>query len=250
MAQKPIRAVLFDVFGTVVDYRESIIREGKRWNRQKGININWPSLADDWRSAYQPAINRILNGEKDWKPLDVLHREELDHLASRYDLSCFTEEELREINRVWHRLEPWGDSVTGLEKLKRHFIIAPLSNGNVALLTNMAKNSRLPWDLILSPEFIKSYKPDPAVYQMAYQFLGLEPDEVVMAAAHPSDLQAAAALGMKTAYICRPLEHGGHNITAAAASEENCDYNARDIVDLANQLIETQVMSTKRDELG
>lgn len=238
MTQKPIRAVLFDVFGTVVDYRESIIREGIKWNRQKGVNINWPSLADDWRSAEQPAINQILNGDKEWKSLDDLHREELDNLASHYDLSCFSEKELRMINQIWHRLEPWGDSVIGLKNLKYHFIISPLSNGNISLLTNMAKNSQLPWDLILSPEFIKSYKPDPAVYEMAYHYLDLRPNEIMMAAAHPSDLQAAAAQGMKTAYIYRPLEHGASNIEASAvAPESNYDYIARDIVDLANQII-------------
>lgn len=240
MTQKPIRAVLFDVFGTVVDYRESIIREGKRWNKQKGVNINWSALADDWRSAYQPAINQILSGDKEWKPLDDLHREELDRLAFHYDLFCFTEEEMSVINKVWHRLEPWGDSVVGLEKLRQHFIISPLSNGNAALLTNMAKNNHLPWDLILSPEFIKSYKPDPAVYQMAFHFLDLDPSEIVMAAAHPSDLRAAEAQGMKTAYIYRPLEHGVNNFKAVIEPEEGCDYTARDIVDLANQLIETK----------
>ncbi|WP_343752170.1 haloacid dehalogenase type II [Lentibacillus halophilus] len=239
MTEKPIRAVLFDVFGTVVDYRESIIREGHKWNKQKGVTIDWPSLADDWRGACQPTIDRMLNGEKEWKPFDALHREELNRLSSRYDLSCFSEDELRVLNDVWQRLEPWGDSVTGLERLKSQFIIAPLSNGNVSLLTHMAKHAGLPWDLILSPEFIKSYKPDPAVFQMAYHYLGLDPDEIVMAAAHPSDLQAAAEQGMKTAYICRPLEHGMNQITETVTPEDDCDYMARDIVDLANQLIDS-----------
>jgi len=167
--------------------------------------------------------------------LDSLHRMALVALLKEFEVENLTDKEIEHLNRVWHRLEPWGDTVPGLNRLKQKFTICTLSNGNVSLLANMAKHSSLPWDVIFSPEVIKTYKPDPAVYRMAIKLLDLEPDEVIMIAAHQHDLQAAKKIGMKTAYVLRPLEYGYENIPNLVP-EVSYDVVARDIVDLAQQL--------------
>ncbi len=230
-----VKALLFDVFGTVVDYRSTIIKEGEQWNKEKGLSINWEWIADNWRGKYRPTINRILNGDIPWINLDAMHRMALDTILSEAGINEFSEEEIDRLNRVWHRLEPWGDAVPGLSRLKQKFIISPLSNGNVSLLTNMAKHSGLPWDLILSPELVKSYKPDPDVYLMAATLLDLKPEEIMMVAAHQYDLQAAKELGFQTAYVLRPLESGYKSIPDLTP-EIPYNYVAYDFVDLAKQL--------------
>jgi 2-haloacid dehalogenase len=230
-----IKALTFDIFGTVVDYRSTIIKEGERLNERKGLEVNWAAFADAWRGEYRPTMDRILNGELPWMNLDALHLMVLRELLKKFEVENLTEEEIIHLNRVWHRLEPWGDSVAGLQRLKQRFIISTLSNGNISLLTNMAKYSGLPWDLILSPEVIKSYKPDPEVYLMAIRSLDLQPDEVMMVAAHQHDLQAAKKLGMKTAHLLRPLEYG-YDAIPNLKPEVAYDVVARDMVDLAQRL--------------
>jgi 2-haloacid dehalogenase len=206
MAQ--VKALLFDVFGTCVDWRGSIIREGARWNAKLGWAVDWAGLVDAWRGNYQPSMEDVRAGKRPFAVLDALHRETLDRLAPRFGLSGASEGDLAEINLMWHRLDPWPDTVAGLTQLKTRHIIAPLSNGNVALLVNMAKRAGLPWDAIMSTELFGAYKPQKETYLGAARMLGCAPGEVMMVAAHNGDLAAAAALGLQTAFIPRPTEYG------------------------------------------
>jgi 2-haloacid dehalogenase len=203
-----IKALVFDIFGTVVDWRSSVIREGQKLSTELGLQVDWPAFADAWRAGYQPAMQRARSGEIAWTNIDGLHRVILEELLPRFGLSSLTEPQREHLNRVWHRLDPWPDSVAGLRRLKKRFVISTLSNGNVALLVNMAKHGRLPWDCVLSAEIIQKYKPDPEVYQMAASLLGVKCEQVLMVAAHPSDLRGAQRAGLRTAYVPRPLEHG------------------------------------------
>ena len=204
-----VKACVFDVFGTVVDWRGSIIAEGEaRWSTRVP-GLDWGAFADAWRGQYHPRMEQVRKGELGWTSLDELHRSILDEIAPQFGLNVLSEEELQELNRVWHRLHGWADSPPGLTRLKRHRIIATLSNGNVALLTNMAKFAGLPWDTVLSAELCGHYKPDPKVYLMAARLLGLRTDEVMMCAAHTQDLTAARNLGLRTGYVHRPNERPG-----------------------------------------
>ena len=203
-----VRALVFDVFGTVVDWRGTILREGKAWSAAKGVAVDWPAFADAWRAGYQPAMARARSGEIAWTNIDGLHRVILDEIRPRFGLGALAEAEVDELNRVWHRLAPWPDVLAGLRRLKSKFVISTLSNGNISLLVNMAKRARLPWDCVLSAEVFHHYKPDPEVYQGAARLLGVERDEVLMVAAHPGDLLAAQAAGLRTAYVPRPAEWG------------------------------------------
>ncbi|MBI1358372.1 MAG: haloacid dehalogenase type II [Acidobacteria bacterium] len=230
-----IRALTFDVFGTVVDWRGTIVREMSALGLSRGIEADWAAFADAWRAGYQPAMDLVRRGDLPWTKLDALHRRILDELAPRFGLNGLSEAELDAVNRVWHRLDPWSDAVEGLTRLKRRYAIATLSNGNVSLLSNMAKRAGLPWDVILSAELAGCYKPDPRVYRKAADLLGLEPHEVVMVAAHPSDLRAAAAVGFRTAFVPRPLEHGPGSTAEPAAAGE-FDWTAADFVELADRL--------------
>ena len=209
-----VKALTFDVFGTVVDWRSSIIREGQLLSARKGFEIDWGEFADNWRAGYGPAMNRVRNGELPWTKIDDLHRMILDELVIEHGLVGLSEGELDDFNRAWHRLSPWPDTVAGLNRLKTKYVIATLSNGNVALLTNMAKNAGLPWDAVLSAELAKHYKPDPEAYLTAADLLGLSPEQVMMVAAHPGDLRAAAKTGLRTAYVVRPLEQGPGRIVS------------------------------------
>ena len=230
-----VKALTFDVFGTVVDWRSSIIREGQLLSARKGFEIDWGEFADNWRAGYGPAMNRVRNGELPWTKIDDLHRMILDELVIEHGLDGLSEGELDDFNRAWHRLSPWPDTVAGLNRLKTKYVIATLSNGNVALLTNMAKNAGLPWDAVLSAELAKHYKPDPEAYLTAADLLGLSPEQVMMVAAHPGDLRAAARTGLRTAYVVRPLEQGPGRIVSNNTTGE-FDYTANDFLDLARQL--------------
>ncbi len=230
-----IKALTFDVFGTVVDWRSSIIREGQLISADKGYSINWGDFADDWRSGYGPAMNKVRRGELPWTNLDNLHRMILDELVAKYALVDLSEEELSHFNSAWHRLSPWPDTLQGLYRLKSSYIITTLSNGNVSLLTNMAKNAGLPWDAVLSAELAGHYKPDARAYLKAAELLSLQPEEVLMVAAHPSDLRAAAKAGLRTAYVIRPLERGPGR-AVDKNPEGNFDIIATDFLDLAAQL--------------
>ena len=230
-----VEAMTFDVFGTVVDWRTSIIREAQILGMEKGFDRDWPAFADAWRRGYGPAMNRVRTGELPWLNIDQLHRLILDDLLVEYNFPAMSEAEIDDLNRVWHRLIPWPDTVRGLWRLKANFTLATLSNGNVALLTNMAKNAGLPWDAVLSAELSGHYKPDPEVYIKAADLLGLPHEKVMMVAAHRGDLRAAQALGFKTAFVPRPLEYGpGREIDTTP--DPAFDVNATDFVDLAAQL--------------
>ena len=205
-----VRAMTFDVFGTVVDWRSSIIAEGRALGARKGIDADWARFADRWRAGYGPAMGRVRSGELPWTNIDALHRIILDSLVEEdeFGLSGLSETELEDLNRVWHRLRPWPDVVAGLTRLRKRYTLATLSNGNVALLVNMAKNAGLPWDAVLSAELAGRYKPDREVYLKAADLLGLEPSQVMMVAAHTGDLRASAQVGFRTGYVPRPTEYG------------------------------------------
>lgn len=230
-----VRALTFDVFGTVVDWRSSIIREGRDLGARKRLNVDWAAFADRWRGGYGPAMGRVRRGELPWTKIDDLHRMILDELVPEFGLENLTEAELVEFNYVWHRLSPWPDAVLGLTRLRVRYVLSTLSNGNVALLTNMAKAAGLPWDVVLSAELAQAYKPDPVVYRKAADLLGLAPEQVMMVAAHGGDLRAAAALGFRTAFIPRPLEYGPDN-KRDLTPDPVFDLVADDFVDLAAQL--------------
>lgn len=231
-----IRALTFDVFGTVVDWRGSICAEGERLNQQWHTQIDWAQFADAWRAGYQPAMEPIRRGERGWTTIDTLHREILETLLPQYGLTELSEAEKDQLNRVWHRLQPWPDAVVGLQRLKQRYIIATLSNGNVALLVNMAKHAGLPWDCILSAELARQYKPEPVAYQTAATLLGLAPEQVLMVAAHVSDLEAARRVGLRTAYVPRPLEFGAAHSQATTKPESTFDIVAEDFLALSEQL--------------
>lgn len=233
-----IRALCFDVFGTVVDWRSSIIDEGRSINRRRGLTIDWAAFADDWRGMYQPAMEEVRNGSRAWTILDQLHRESLDRLLVEYGIDDWTEQEKDHLNKVWHRLTPWPDAVAGLTLLKQHFIIATCSNGNVALIVNMARHSGLPWDMVLGAEVTRHYKPMDEAYLESARMLGLQPDQVCMVAAHNADLVSAAGNGLRTAFIPRPGEYGPHQVRDFEP-EHDYDYVAKDFVDLAAMMTRT-----------
>ncbi len=230
-----VRAMTFDVFGTVVDWRSSIISEMEELARTKGLEGDWAAFADQWRAGYGPAMARVRGGELPWTKIDDLHRMILDMLVPEFGLQRLSAAELDDLNLVWHRLRPWPDSVDGLTRLKAGYVLATLSNGNVALLVNMAKRAGLPWDAVLSAELAGAYKPDHEVYVKAADLLGLKPEQVMMVAAHRGDLRAAAEVGFRTAFVPRPLEYGpdgDRDVTPDPAY----DLVATDCGELAGQL--------------
>jgi 2-haloacid dehalogenase len=204
-----VKALVFDVFGTVVDWRSSLIADFTTWGATRGINADWTALVDGWRGAYVASMDDVRNHpERGYLILDQLHRRSLEKLVAQLSIRGLNEADLHHLTMGWHRLHAWPDSVAGLTRLKKNYIIGPLSNGNVALLTNMAKFAGLPWDLVLSAELFEHYKPDPETYLGAARLLGLEPRQVMMVAAHNGDLKAAQQLGLKTAFVARPAEYG------------------------------------------
>ena len=230
-----VRALVFDTFGTVVDWRTSVTQEVAQVAKRKGVEIDAEKFADTWRAGYAPSMNRVRTGELPWTKLDSLHRMILDRLLAEFHISGLSEAEIDALNRAWHRLRPWPDSVSGLTRLKKKFIIAPLSNGNIALMTDLAKHSGLPWDCILGAELVRHYKPDREVYQSAADFLNLRVDEVMMVAAHLGDLRAAKGVGLRTAFVTRPLEYGPHG-RPDLQPDSSVDVAAKDLNDLAGQL--------------
>ena len=230
----PVSALIFDVFGTVVDWRGSVIREGEELGRKRTLEVDWAAFADEWRGRYAPSMDRVRRGELPWANLDALHRASLEELLEEFGVEGLSEEDIDHLNKVWHRLDPWPDSVAGLARLKERYVISTFSNGNVALLTDMAKRAGLPWDLILSAELVRHYKPDPETYLMAPNFLDLRPDEVMLVAAHPSDLRAAQTHGLRAAYVLRPLEWGPGG--EAEPADPSFDLVVDDLVELAEKL--------------
>jgi 2-haloacid dehalogenase len=230
-----VKALGFDVFGTVVDWRSSIIREGRELGRVKGLDVDWEAFTDAWRGLYQPALDKVRTGAMPWTRLDDLHRMSLDRLLVEYEIRGLSESEIDQLNRVWHRLDPWPDSVPGLTRLRKQFILATLSNGNVALIVNMAKRAGLPWDAVLGAEPARHYKPQPEAYLRTADFLGCRPDECMLVAAHNGDLAAAARVGFRTAFVRRPTEYGPTQ-TRDLRAEQSWDVVAESMVDLAAKL--------------
>ena len=231
MNTKP-KVIAFDIFGTVVDWHGSIAAEVQRLK----LPVDANAFATAWRDGYQPAMARVRSGELPWTKIDDLHRMILDGILEDFTLTTLSESEKQHLNLVWHRLNPWPDSVQGLTQLKSKFTIVTLSNGNLSLLANMAKYGALPWDLILSAEVFKHYKPDPETYLGVANIFDLQPHEVMLAAAHKDDLLAAHQCGLQTAFIERPDEFGLGHIRQDLHQESFTTYHAKNIIDLATQL--------------
>jgi len=236
MPSKQPVAIVFDTFGTVVDWRSSLIADLTAYGTNKGISADWPALVDAWRAAYHPSMNRVRKGEQLWTKLDNLHRASLDKLVVDFAIEGLTEDDLVHINLGWHRLYPWPDSVPGLTRLKSRFIIGPLSNGNVSLLLNMAKFGGIPWDMIFGSDLFGHFKPDPETYLGVAKLLDLRPDQVMMAAAHNGDLAAARSCGLLTAFFPRPTEYGP-NQERDYKADQDWDVVATDIEDMATKLL-------------
>jgi len=231
-----VKALLFDVFGTVVDWRSSLIADFTQWGPTRGVSADWAALVDAWRQAYAPSMDEVRkHPERGFAILDTLHRQSLERLVAQFDIKGLTDDDLHYMTMGWRRLKPWPDVVAGLTRLKTKYIISPLSNGNVALLTNMAKSAGLPWDLVLGGDISGHYKPDPETYLGAARLLGLPPGEVMMVAAHNNDLAAAQALGLKTAFVPRVTEYGPLQSKDFKA-EGAWDIVAGEFGDLAQQL--------------
>ncbi len=229
------KALVFDVFGTVVDWHGSVAREMRALAKARGLRVNAVKFAKAWRAGYRPAMDRVRRGEAPFEKIDVIHRAILEDVLKQFKVATLSEEEKAHLNLVWHRLKPWPDSVRGLKRLKSKLIIATLSNGNTGLLVNMAKHGGLPWDCIFSSDTFNHFKPDPEMYLGAADRLNLKPEEVMMVAAHKADLRAAAQCSLKTAFVKRPLEHGRGG-TPDLASEPEFTINAESFLDLADQL--------------
>jgi 2-haloacid dehalogenase len=230
-----IAALTFDVFGTVVDWRSSVAREVQSVLAPKGVSLDWAAFADRWREGYWPAMASVRKGERPFVALDLLHREILDRLLEAEGIGGLTEAEIDHLNRAWHRLDPWSDVLEGMARLKRRFILASQSNGNVALIVNMARHAGLPWDMVLGAEVARAYKPQPEAYDRAAELLGLEPSRCMMVAAHPYDLTSAAKRGFRTAYVHRPLENGPGR-EAERPAPGTFDHQVDSFTELADQL--------------
>lgn len=234
-AAPPPSALLFDVFGTVVDWRTSITEQLETFASYRRIDADWPAFTDQWRGLYQPSMDDVRSGKRDWTILDTLHRESLETLIAEHGILGLTEHDVEYLSKAWHKLTPWPDSVSGLTRLKENFTLATLSNGNIALLVNMAKNAGLPWDAILGAEPARAYKPQRDAYLRTAEFLGLAPQQCMMVAAHNDDLAAAQILGFRTAFIARPTEHGPEQSTDLEATD-NWDVITDSMEGLANAL--------------
>jgi len=234
---KPVRAVLFDVFGTVVDWRSGIAAAVRAFASAHDLDVDPEAFADQWRERYAPSMSRVREGRRPFVTLDVLHRENLDEVlaASGLDAASFGPGELDGLARAWHFLPPWPDSVAGITQIKQGYIVGPMSNGNTELLLDMARAGGLPWDLILGSDVTRAYKPDPVAYVKPAEFLGLDPAGIMLAAAHNSDLAAARAAGLATAFIARPDE-GGPGQAANLAPAADWDVITSSLTGLAGHL--------------
>jgi len=232
-----VKACVFDVFGTVVDWRSSVIAEATNWGVSRKLTVNWVEFTDDWRLGYRPTMDKVRKGEIPWTNLDDLHRMILEDLLQQYKIEGLSEEEKLNWAHVWRRLKPWPDSVEGLARIKKKYIISPMSNGNIALMTSLAKFARLPWDVILGSDIVRHYKPDREMYMSAPFYLDLKPEEVMMCAAHVGDLQAARSYGLRTGFIYRPNEYGGGKVAVSdKAKPGDFDVVSESIIDLAQQI--------------
>ena len=230
-----IKAILFDTFGTVVDWRTSIVRQLSEFGNRKEIQVDWESFTDAWRAGYQPGMDPVRRGQRPWVNIDIIHRERLDELLAQFGVAALTESEKEDLNKVWHRLDPWPDSVRGIIRLKQQYIVSTFSNGSFACLVNMAKYGGLPWDCIFCADIVRHFKPDPETYLGVVDFFGVKPHEVMLAAAHNYDLRHAQIHGMRTAYINRPTEFGPNQTTDLRA-EGDWDIGVDNISLLADKL--------------
>jgi len=231
-----VKALTFDVFGTVADWYSSIVREGELLGQRRGIDVDWGEFALRWRDGYDPAMDRVRSGDLPNLNIDELHRMVLVEVLREFEIGVLSDDEIDDFNRAWHRLTPWPDALRGLYRLKSRYILATLSNGNISLLTNMAKNAGLPWDVVLSSELSPGhFKIDPEVYETAADLLDLSPAEIMMVATHKGDLRGARAVGFRTAFVTRPLEQGP-NRQRDNDPDPDADVNAKDFIDLAEKL--------------
>jgi 2-haloacid dehalogenase len=229
-----VKALFFDVFGTLVDWRSSVAREAQALLKPMGHVLDWLAFADAWRDQYQPAMEEVRSGRAPFCKLDVLHRRNLERILPRFGISSLAEEAVRKLNLAWHRLDAWPDVTRGLVRLKRRYLLAPVSNGNISLMVDLARRNDLPWDAILGAEVAGDYKPNARVYLAACEALDLSPGDCMMVAAHTNDLLAAAKCGLRTAHVARPHEHGPGK--GEAAPKAPVDIAARDLEDLAGKL--------------
>ena len=232
-----VRALVFDVFGTVVDWRGGVTREAAPFLAQYGPGVDAAAFADAWRKQYQPAMEAVRSGARPFTRLDVLHRENLEAILPQFGIGAVPASALDELTLAWHRLDPWPDAMAGLTRMKQRYIIAPLSNGNIALMLNIAKRAGLPWDAILGAEVAQAYKPTPESYLRTADILALRPEQMCLVAAHNSDLAAARRVGYRTAFVARPTEHGPGQ-TTDLTPEQDWDLVADDFVALAAKLAE------------
>ena len=231
-----VKALTFDVFGTVVDWRSSVLAECRAFGERAGVETDWESFTDDWRyDGYAAAIGRVNRGELPFQTADQLHRTKLDALLVERAITGIEEVAIDDLNRAWHRLDPWPDSVAGLARLRTKFVVSTLSNGSTALLVNMARHAGLEWDCILSAELTGAFKPQAQCYERAATFLGLRTDEVMMVAAHKGDLVAAQSVGLQAAFVPRPDE-AGPNRKVDLTPDPAFHLVATDFNDLATQL--------------
>jgi 2-haloacid dehalogenase len=232
--QTPVKALFFDVFGTLVDWRSSVAREAKKILGPLGHKVDWTAFADAWRAQYQPGMEEVRSGRQPFAKLDVLHRRSLERILPRFHVQGVPEETLRELNLAWHRLDAWKDVPAALARLKRKFLIAPVSNGNISLMVDLARRNNFPWDAILGAEIAGDYKPKPGVYLAACAAFDLAPTQCMMVAAHSNDLAAAAKLDLRTAHTARPDEYGPN--TGERAPTVKVDFAGADLADLADKL--------------
>jgi 2-haloacid dehalogenase len=228
------KALFFDVFGTLVDWRTSIAREAELVLKPLGYSLDWLAFADAWRDQYQPAMEEVRAGRIPFSKLDVLHRHNLERILPRFGIAGLAEEAARNLNLAWHRLDAWPDVPPGMARLKRRCLLAPVSNGNISLMVDLARRNGFPWDAILGAETAGDYKPKPRVYLAACEALDLPPGECMMVAAHTGDLLAAAKCGLRTGHIARPDEKGPG--TGEAAPKAPIDIAAKSLEDLAGKL--------------
>lgn len=229
-----VKALFFDVFGTMVDWRTSVARESERILGDLGFDLDWLAFADAWRGEYQPGMEEVRSGRMPFSKLDVLHRANLVRMAPRFGLDSLSDEVLDDLTQVWHRLDAWPEVPAALERLKTKFRIAPVSNGNISLMVDLARRNDLPWDAILGAEIAGDYKPKPKIYLAACAALDLEPRQCMMVAAHSNDLAAAAACGLRTGHVARPNEHGPG--TGERSPTVPVDVAGSDLADVAYQL--------------
>jgi 2-haloacid dehalogenase len=229
-----IKTLFFDVFGTLVDWRSGVARESERVLGPLGLRLDWAAFADAWRGEYNPAMEEVRSGRLPFSKLDVLHRRNLERILPRFGIDGVPEETLQELNLAWHRLPAWPDVPDTLARLKHRFVLAPVSNGNIALMVDLARHTGFPWDAILGAEIAGDYKPKPSVYRAAVEALDLAPHQCMMVAAHSYDLAAAAACGLSTGHVARPDERGPG--TGEGAPTVPVDVAASDLGDLADRL--------------